>query len=229
MNTAIGKRKALIGLVAAGALLLGACGGDDGDSSGSPFGGGGGGGNYCDLARSFNENSDLLDGAMGDAGNLRQSMEAARRAANQLEGSAPAEIRSDIALLNNNFSVLVDLLEQFDYNFMAMAMDPEAAARLEAMETAEVEAASRRVNDYTQRTCGFSLDDDTDLSGVGPDDDGVGGIGDVDMSFLIPMYENLYGISTEQAECLVERTFGEDPFDADILSACGIDPETFGN
>lgn len=70
---------------------------------------------------------------------------------------APAELRGDFAIVSEGFGQLFDLLEEFDYDsmamFMAMESDPELAARLEAIEAPEYQQASDNIQAWVDANC----------------------------------------------------------------------------
>jgi hypothetical protein len=62
-------------------------------------------------------------------------------------GRAPAEIAGDVAVLARGMRGLIDLLEEYDFDLVALA-DAESEPRLQALEDPEFEAASLRVSQY---------------------------------------------------------------------------------
>lgn len=70
---------------------------------------------------------------------------------------APDEISADYALVAESTSGLLDLLEQYEFDFIAMAAaaegDPELQARFEAMDSAEIEAAIASVEGWVETNC----------------------------------------------------------------------------
>lgn len=74
---------------------------------------------------------------------------------------APNEIRADMALFASTMSDYNDLLAEYDYDFMAMAMasmdDPELEERFAALDSAELDAASDRIEGFVLAECGIDL------------------------------------------------------------------------
>jgi hypothetical protein len=140
-------RRTLIGLVAAGALVLGACGGDDdsaSDDSAAADGGGGSSEEFCStitelMAASTSEGADP---------------QAARERVANLE--PPAAIASEWA----QYMDLMQASAELDPN------DPEAQAQYQEQLDATNEA-STVVNDYLTNECGIS-----DGTSSAPDSDG---------------------------------------------------------
>jgi hypothetical protein len=112
---------------------------------------------YCIRARE--ENSlEPIDPFSDD---LEAEMQRYREALGMMVDNAPAEIRDDVELLAEVGFAMADLLEEYDYNLFAIP--PEEAARLEALDTPELEAASRRLAEY----CGVELDETAGEVGSG--------------------------------------------------------------
>jgi|GEM_PF-6199327 hypothetical protein len=70
---------------------------------------------------------------------------------------APSELKGDLQSMADGMEPFLDLLEEHDYDFMAMyaasESDPELAARLEALEDPELQAASDRVDVWIEANC----------------------------------------------------------------------------
>lgn len=235
-----GMTHTALALAATGAMVLGACGGDDGG------GGGGSAADWCTMARAFSESGDVLDSEETDPGTIRDGMREAVRAVEAMERSAPAEIRDDVRQIASGFKAFNDALAKVDYNFFALLTDPEAAAAIEALDTPDFDAAADRIDAYTLRECGFSLDDDgDDPFGDDPiedntlDDDPIGaddgdssdnpfgsddsvdfGNDEATMQMMAQLYSSMFGITEEQATCFAQQLFasGQEDFDPSVFA-----------
>ena len=74
---------------------------------------------------------------------------------------SPGEIRTDVALFAEVMQEYNELLAEYDYDFMGVAMasmsDPEIEARFERLDSAEFDAAATRIEDYVFDECGIDL------------------------------------------------------------------------
>lgn len=104
---------------------------------------------YCLRARE----EDSLEPIDIFGSDLESEIQRYREALEMMVDNAPAEIRDDVALVAEAGLALADLLEKYDYNLLAIP--PEEATKLEALATAELEAASRRIAAY----CGVDFDE----------------------------------------------------------------------
>ena len=135
----------------AGASLLVACG--DGDAAMSTA-------DYCKLILTYQEEGDAFDTLFGgdemDPAAMKAGFEKMGGMIDDLSAKAPAEIEADVALVAKATNALIDLLEKYDYDFMAMVADEEASAELESlMGGADVGEASARLDEWGQTNCGI--------------------------------------------------------------------------
>ena len=74
---------------------------------------------------------------------------------------APNEVRPDMALFAEAMGEYNSLLAEYDYDFMALAMasmdDPELEERFAVLDSAELDAASERIEAYVLDECGIDL------------------------------------------------------------------------
>ena len=66
---------------------------------------------------------------------------------------APGEIQGDLEIVRADFDALVDTLEEFDYDFFAASEAVDAIT-----DTAEVDAATDRIDAYVESACGIDVD-----------------------------------------------------------------------
>ncbi len=220
-------------MVAALALVGGACGGDDDVAddagaesdasiddadSGDAGDGGDSGGNdseWCDLARSVEAEDDLLEGVdFTDPEALENAYQSMIDLVEDAADSAPEEVKADIELTVERSKVIFDALKDADFNILdvdqAVFEDPEA------------EAASERIEAYNERECGIADDDVTDdgdaTDDTGADsDDGDTLTGEGTIRDELLRQFTAMGMSEDQANCLVDN------LDMEEVAASGAD------
>jgi hypothetical protein len=174
-------RTLLLVLLACIALIAVACGGDDDDAAGTAtddttsddstddedesdddggeapidgeafFG-------FCD--------GDFSPGAFGAGAltsidptnpDMEASMQAMVAQFDELADAAPDEIKADFEVLADVFHEYDEILAEIDYNFLALASDPEAQAKFSELESAfdsdELDAASDNIEAWTEENC----------------------------------------------------------------------------
>lgn len=164
--------------------------GDDGGDGGDEFTGSGSG-DICALAADFEENDPFGDDVGFDAFNS-EFFDRIDDIFGRVVDAAPAEIRDDAITMRDGFRQFGDTFEEYDYDLF----DPELATALESFDTAEIEAATERVERYLTDVCGIDLDDDD--ATVGPDDTEGAATAAAALS-------QTFGIDAELAECLAEE------------------------
>jgi|CXWK01.1.fsa_nt_gi hypothetical protein len=147
------KRSIAIAAGLAATLALVACGDDDEGGSGSAN-------DYCTLIVSFQEKSEVVDDVLSSSdsspADVEDAMNAVKPMVAQLQSAAPAEIKADVETMASATLRMIEIFEQYEYDFMALSTAPELAEIEELTSSAEVEAASERLNDYEETTCGIS-------------------------------------------------------------------------
>jgi hypothetical protein len=247
----------LSAVMIAGALVFAACGGDDGadDSSGggsaSTVEGDGTAGestddskpmtgdansDFCKFAREFDEQGDAIGDELSSfdssGDDLRKAFESFDDSIDQLVRLAPSEIKGDVETVAAAFGEFIDVLADYDYSIMAAATDPEAAERLEVLDSAEVQAANERISAYLEDVCGIEQDD---FDGTGSGDGDMAGDDEM-VDALSQSYAAIWGIEVDQARCVVEQLFdetGQISTEAmmrgdQIFTDCGVDPSKAG-
>ena len=177
-------------------MALAACGGDDDATStdapassvapgGGDRGGGGGGaddgagkgdiepgsGESTEFCRFANEVDQSQDDFGLDPEGLEETFQETLDALDQARDLAPDEIRDDINMLADAFEDFVELLAEYEYDFLALGTEAADDPRMVAFESEELSAASDRVNAF----CGFDSAD----NGGGVDGPDVTGGGDI--------------------------------------------------
>lgn len=197
-------------------------------------GGGGGGGSasgYCDkvndVETAFDAISDLDPEA--EAQDTKEQFDVAISIMGDLADSAPSEIEDDFTVIMKGFTALRGIFEDADWDFMAVASDPDNAAALEELSGPEFETATQNIEDYTQETCGVSLSGDSGDAGDSGDSGDAGdttgdttdGMSSDDTmpDISIPMD----GDPVEQASAVYQQIWGLDEADADCLAAALMD------
>lgn len=162
--------------------LVVACGGGDDDSSdsdgasdsgsSSSSGGSSSGGskdNFCtpEYADAVFEGFDPLS----DTDDLEDAIKEMNSLLGRWADDAPSEIRSDVRIIVDAMEGFFEILEENDFDFMAMALsaDPDDP-RLASLDSAEFVAATDRLNEY----CGYEdIDTGSSIgSATAPSDDG---------------------------------------------------------
>ncbi|MEM9203967.1 MAG: hypothetical protein AAGC53_20185 [Actinomycetota bacterium] len=111
-------------------------------------------GDFCGL---FIENQDLLDDFdFFDPSEVEAWFNESARLLDQAVGVAPAEVAEDLGVLRSNYDLLLDALEENEYDFFA------ASAALEDLDTTEVDDASDRLDAYVESACGVDPDQASD-------------------------------------------------------------------
>ena len=129
-------RRTLVGLAAAGALLVAGCGGDDDDSGTTAGGGDGDTEDFCEQFLAYDE-----EFSENDEASEEEVIDAIRSL------DPPEEIRQD-------FDTLLDGLDELA---SIDTSDPEAAAGLQE-QMAEYTRASQNIQQFVDRECGGSDD-----------------------------------------------------------------------
>ena len=232
-------------MVAALALVGGACGGDDdgdatddaattsdGSDADAPEGSiddgddgddgvGNGDSEWCDMARAVEAEDDLLEGVdFNDPDALEDSYQQMIDLVEDAAGSAPEELEADIDLVVDRSKVIFDALKDADFNILDVDQS--------VFEDPEADAASERIDAYNEAECGIEsdLDDPTDDSDDvtddtdDADDDVLSGEGTI-RDELLRQFEAL-GMTEEQANCMVDN------LDMEEVAASGAeDPSMF--
>ena len=141
--------------LAAAALLLApaalvACGSEKGGADGE----------YCTLIRAYESDSnnfgDIFSDPEATPETLRQGIDDLVVAIEKLRDAAPAELKSDVETVTGTITLMADVLDKYDYDFMALATAPEAAELQARFESEEVVSAGERLDAYTTETCGVT-------------------------------------------------------------------------
>lgn len=138
-------------LLLLGVMVLGlavACGGGDDSDGGSSDGG-------ADSKFCSPDESDAVFDQLDFSGASMSEIDygAVKDALKDWEKSAPSEVRDDVKVMAEGIRGLLELLEENDGNFMALAMTAESDPRMLALDSDEFLAASDRLDEY----CGFEI------------------------------------------------------------------------
>jgi len=143
--------------------LVIACGGDDDSSdagssddaaSGGSSSSGGSKDNFCtpEYADAIFEGFDPLS----DTDDLEEAVKQMNNVLDRWADDAPSEIRADVRIIVDAMEGFFEILEENDFDFIAMAFAAEDDPRVAALDSAEFAAATERLNEY----CGY---DDLDI------------------------------------------------------------------
>jgi hypothetical protein len=122
---------------------------------------GSGSGNLCDYAKDIEGSSALEDAFTGksDTKTLKDGFSKTLDIINTAVGKAPSEIKADLQTLQKGFKAVNDLYASYDYDVTkltaAMQKDPSIASKLSALDSADYNAASDRVDAYFEKVCGI--------------------------------------------------------------------------
>lgn len=131
---------------------------------------------FCAFIADVDETQDGIDFGF-DTDAFRQAMEDTVAALERAQDLAPGEIEDDVDFVLGTFLDFISLLEEYDYNFMALGTQAADDPRLLAFDEAEFEAAVQRIGDF----CGVDLD-----AGGGEVDPGTGSGGETEIPGDIP-------------------------------------------
>jgi len=149
------KRSISIAAGLAATLALVACGDDDNDKDSS-----GSGSDYCTLIAEFQEKSDAVDASLStmtpDPAQVEEAMSTVKPMIAQLQSAAPTEIKADVEVMAAATLRMIEIFEDYEYDFVALETAPELAEIETLTNDAEIAAASERLNEYEETTCGIA-------------------------------------------------------------------------
>lgn len=125
---------------------------------------------FCAFIADVDESQQMLDTAF-DGDSFREAMEATIDAMQRSRDLAPSEIEEDVDFVLDRFLDFIELLEEYQYNLIALGTEAASDPRLQALESAEFQAAVDRIGDF----CGIDLNTSGESDGAGT---GPGGGGD---------------------------------------------------
>ncbi|MDP2289684.1 MAG: hypothetical protein Q8M22_00755 [Actinomycetota bacterium] len=140
----------LLGAALATTVLV-ACG-DDSDSGSSD-------GDYCARIAAYRAEADGLDAVFEsdspDAAAMEDAFTTMQTMVNDLKDGAPSEIADDVSTMAGAIDSVVAIFDQYDWDFMQLAAAPEFAQLQEDLAGPEMQAASDRLTEYSETTCGI--------------------------------------------------------------------------
>jgi len=107
---------------------------------------------YCGVSADLEARSNAFSSSSFDPTNkssIRDLFTSIRDTANRAVGLAPSEIKADVQVLADGFSVFVDALAKANYDFT----NPDAQAAAKALDDAKFKAASARITAYGKTNC----------------------------------------------------------------------------
>jgi hypothetical protein len=177
---------------------------------------------FCSFNADINDGLGSIDMSSASPDEIAAAFELITDNIDEAVSMAPDEISDDVAVLANGVKGFVEVLSDYDFNFLAI---PDSAAedpRFSAVNDPAYEAAAARVDAY----CGF--DDQADTSGTGTDDSGTDNSssdGDADpglglpdgqaRDIIIQSLQAAYGWDADLAACVVDEMGLEDPANLD--------------
>lgn len=134
---------------------------DDGDNDDGDNDNNSGDGSNSDFCSADNLDSVFDSTHFTNFGDLKSEFEKLDDALDALQDNAPNDIEDDVDTVVDTLRGLIELLEENDYNFVALA-SAQDDPRLLALDSDEFNEASDRVGDY----CGFDIGDSGDGGGL---------------------------------------------------------------
>jgi len=152
-------------VVAASMILLAACGGGSSSNSSAkssstlapnPTVKATKGGDFCKkVAATYNEAAALAKTLTGTPDNLRQTLEKSLKDGQNAIDDAPAEVKSDLQVIQNGVKSFADALAKVDYD--AGRLGSDAIGAVGAFSTPEFQQAATRSGAYVKDHCGIDL------------------------------------------------------------------------
>lgn len=128
---------------------------------------------FCAFVTEVDEAQDDIEFGL-DPASFRESIEASINALEQARALAPREIRDDVDVVAATFADFAELLEEYGYDFLAIAEGAADDPRLLAFEDDELAAATERIGEF----CGIDLGAGVDTGDAGPPGGDGGDTGD---------------------------------------------------
>jgi hypothetical protein len=138
--------------------------GADSGSTTTPSFSGDSNNDFCRKARDLESSN--IGSALSGEGDLKTTLQTAKKALDDLKSTAPAEIRADVNTLANAFDKLDQFYAQYGYDqqkvLAAAQKDPTVLQQASsALTDSDFEAAASRLTAYGTQVCGFSDDSST--------------------------------------------------------------------
>ena len=205
MNGSMSQHRKLAAALAVVPLLFAACGGSSGGATAAA---------WCDFA----DESDVVDEIFSSLGANPSDLEAGitqvEDFVQRLPNEAPDEIKEPAKKLADGTQMLVDAIQAADYSIL----DADLSFLEDSTLDADLEAASDKLDAYTETNCGrsFSSDDtDTvvpnDAAGESSDDSDDFNPGDGTIREQLVAQLVSIGLADEEAECIADKLDFGDP------------------
>ena len=253
MITSMSRQHKLMAALAVVPLLFAACGGSssdgstadsssDGSTAGSSSDGSTAGSSsdgstadsWCDFADEADVVDEILSSLGSDSSDVEAGITQMELFVQRLPDEAPDEIKEPARKLAEGTQIMVDAIKAADYNIF----DADLGFMQDLTLEADLDAASEKLDAYTETNCGrsFSSGEDTDT------DTGVAGDGTVDASGdavddsgdfnpgdgtireqLVAQFVSI-GLANEEAECIADKLDFNDPAvqSGDIAAMLGV-------
>lgn len=141
----------LLGAALATTVLV-ACGDDDSTSGSSDA-------DYCARIAAYRAEADGLDAVFAsdtpDPAATEDAFTSMQTMVNDLQDGAPSEIADDVDTMAGAIDNVVTIFSKYDWDFTKLAAAPEFVQLQEDLSGPEMEAASTRLTEYSQSTCGI--------------------------------------------------------------------------
>jgi hypothetical protein len=114
---------------------------------------------FCTVATAYAQRGTEMSQAVdsGDPALLESAVTTMGGQLRKLVESAPAEIATDLTLLDTTYQQFVTVVAGANYDLAALSGTPEAEAILAKLDSSEVNAANSKVEQYISDTCGVTV------------------------------------------------------------------------
>jgi hypothetical protein len=209
LNKSMARHRKLTATLAVVPLLFGACGGSSSSSADGATAQ-----SWCDFAEESDVVDEILTSLAANPSDLEADITQVEDFAQRLANEAPDEIKEPAKKFADFVQVLADAIEAADYNLL----DADLGFLEDSTLDADLEAASDKLDAYTETNCGrsFSSDDtDTvvpnDAAGESSDDSDDFDLGDGTIrEQLVAQFVSI-GLANEEAECIADKLDFGDP------------------
>jgi hypothetical protein len=224
MNQSMSRHRQLTAALAVVPLLFAACGGSSSDGSTAD--------SWCNFADESDVVDEIFSSLGADAGDLEAGITQVESFVKRLPDEAPDEIKEPAKKLAEGTQMLVDAIKAADYNIL----DADLSFLENSTLDADLDAASDKLDAYTETNCGRSFsggdetdtgvagDDTVDTSGDAVDDSGDFNPGDGTIrEQLVAQFVSI-GLANEEAECIADKLDFNDPAvqSGDIAAMLGV-------
>ncbi len=220
MITSMSRQHKLMAALAVVPLLFAACGGSSSDGATADSSSDGAtADSWCDFADESDVVDEIFSSLGADASDLEAGITQVASFVKRLPDEAPDEIKEAAQKLAEGTQMFVDAIMAADYNIL----DADLGFMQDLTLEADLDAASDKLDAYTETNCGRSFtsgddtdagvagDDTVDTTGEAVDDSGDFNPGDGTIrEQLVAQFVSI-GLANEEAECIADKLDFYDP------------------